>query len=246
MSERRKSCPHLVHALETFSNDLMGNLQRFVSIGDTSGVGTIWACCVLCLAHLAALCHFMSQTDPTSSTFMNDLYDQTLDNLCNLSLQIHIEGYLRFEVLTGVRIHNNLFLRMRQTLIKLPSVTRCLGKGRWTPFTRVSDRARTQRTGRCETGKGSSKRRTPIFKRIFKGVTLTRLLAWCCQRMVVWRAQNFRICWSPRKGSVTDFDAGSDHVSGVPGRYFYPAILGDSTRLFNVKRGLSDQVSSVE
>ena len=108
---------------------------------------------------------------------MNDLYDQTLDNLCNLSLQIHIEGYLRLEVLTGVRIHNDLVLRMRRTLIELLSVIRCLGKGRWMPLTRVSDRARAQRAGRCGTGKRSSKRHTPIFKQTFEGLTLTLLLA---------------------------------------------------------------------
>ena len=109
---------------------------------------------------------------------MNDLYDQTLDNLCNLSLRVHIEGYLRFEVLTGVRIHNDLFLRMRRTLIGLLSVLRCLGKGRWTLLTRVFDRPRARGTGRCDTGKRSSKRHTPIFKQIAEGLTLTHLFAW--------------------------------------------------------------------
>ena len=109
---------------------------------------------------------------------MNDLYDQTLESLCDLSLQIHIEGHLRFEVLTGVRIHNGLVLRMRRTLIELLSVIRCLGKGRWTLLTHVLDRPRTQGTGCCYTGKGSSKRHTPIFRQIAEGLTLTRLLAW--------------------------------------------------------------------
>jgi hypothetical protein len=82
----------------------MRNLQRFTSIGDTSGAGMIWTCCVICLAHLAALCHLISQTDPTSSISMEDLYDQTLDNLCNLSLEVHVEGYPRSDILTGVRV----------------------------------------------------------------------------------------------------------------------------------------------
>ena len=82
----------------------MRTLERFVSIGDTSGVETIWTCCIICLAHLAVLCHFMSQTDTTSSISMNGLYDLTLDKLGNLSLGVHIEVYSNFDVLTGVRI----------------------------------------------------------------------------------------------------------------------------------------------
>ncbi|KAF9783513.1 hypothetical protein BJ322DRAFT_158918 [Thelephora terrestris] len=99
--ERQRSCHHIVYALDTFSSDLMRNLEYFSSIGDTNDVETIWTCCVICLAHLAALCHFMSQTDTTSSLFMNHLYDLTLEKLCNLSLKVHIESYSPFDVLTG-------------------------------------------------------------------------------------------------------------------------------------------------
>ena len=81
----------------------MMNMENFVSIGDTNGVETIWTCCILCLAHLAALCHFMSRTDTTSSVSMNDLYDLTLDKLGSLSLEVRIEAYSHFDVLTGVR-----------------------------------------------------------------------------------------------------------------------------------------------
>ena len=80
------------------------NLESFVSIGDTSGVETIWTCCIICLAHLAALCHLVSQTDTTSGSSMNGLYDLTLDKLGNLSLEVHIEAYSHFDVLTGVRV----------------------------------------------------------------------------------------------------------------------------------------------
>ena len=65
----------------------------------------------MCLAHLAALTHLMSQADPASSKTMNGLYALTLDKLENLSLDYHIEEYLNLDVLTGVRI--GLFLRMR-------------------------------------------------------------------------------------------------------------------------------------
>ena len=82
----------------------MGNLQRFIEIGDNSGVGMIWTCCVVCLGHLAALCHFISQTEPTLRGLMDDLCDLALVNLGNLSNEVRIEEYSRFDALTGVRI----------------------------------------------------------------------------------------------------------------------------------------------
>lgn len=75
-------------------------------IGDTGGVGTIWTCCIICLAHLAALSHLMSQKDPASSEPMDGLCDLTLGKLGNLSLevQIGVEDRSHFDILTGVRI----------------------------------------------------------------------------------------------------------------------------------------------
>ena len=58
----------------------------------------------MCLAHLAALYHFMSQTDPAWSAPVNGLYDLTLDKVGNLSLEIRIDEYSHFDVLTGVRM----------------------------------------------------------------------------------------------------------------------------------------------
>ena len=80
----------------------MGNLQRFIEIGDSSGVGTIWTCCITCLGHLVALCHLVSRTEPTLRGSMDDLCDLTLDKLANLSHGVHIEEYSHFDVLTGV------------------------------------------------------------------------------------------------------------------------------------------------
>lgn len=102
-SGRRESCYQLVRALDKFSNDLMGNLERFITVEDSDGVGTIWTCCITCLAHLAALCHLIGQMEPVPSGYMDDLYDLTLEKLGNLSLEVQIEVYSRFDVLTGVR-----------------------------------------------------------------------------------------------------------------------------------------------
>ena len=82
----------------------MENLQQFIRIGDTCGVWMIWTCCIMCLAHLAALCHLMSQTDPAWSTSMDSLYDLTLEKLGTLSLEVRIETYSHFDLLTGVRL----------------------------------------------------------------------------------------------------------------------------------------------
>ena len=82
----------------------MENLQQFIAAEDSSGIGTIWTCCVTCLAHLAALCHRLSQAEPTLRDSMGGLCDLTLDKLGNLSHEVHIEEYSHFDVLTGVGI----------------------------------------------------------------------------------------------------------------------------------------------
>ena len=80
----------------------MGNLERFIQIEDSSGVETIWTCCVTCLGHLAALCHPVSHVVPILRGSMEDLCDLALDKLANLSHEVHIEEYSYFDVLTGV------------------------------------------------------------------------------------------------------------------------------------------------
>ena len=171
-----------MRALDRFSNDLMGNLERFITVEDSSGVGTIWTCCIICLAHLAALCHFISQMEPASSGYMDDLYDLTLDKLGNLSLEVHIEEYTRFDVLTGVRI---LAISLRMNIdTNRGRLNRCLGGGCWTPLTHVSGCAPTLGADHCDIGEGLSERRMPIFKQIFQGMNRSCSLRWPWVRMV--------------------------------------------------------------
>jgi hypothetical protein len=99
---------YLISALDRFSSDLMRNLERFIS--DAGSVGTIWTCCVICLAHLAGLCHLTGQTVPATRTSMDVLYDMTLDKLENVSVDVHIEDYSHFDVLTGVRVFATIFI----------------------------------------------------------------------------------------------------------------------------------------
>lgn len=95
----------------------MRNLQQFIEIEDASGTGTIWTCCIACLGHLAALCNFISQTEPTLRGSMDSMCDLALDRLGNLSYEAHIEEFTHFDVLTGVRILVVL-LQMAEVLIK--------------------------------------------------------------------------------------------------------------------------------
>ena len=82
----------------------MGNLQRFIEVGDSSGSETIWTCCVTCLGHLDALSHLLSQRVPALGSSMDDLFDMTLIRLRDLSREVRVEVYSYFDVLTGVRI----------------------------------------------------------------------------------------------------------------------------------------------
>ena len=98
----RKPYRQLILTLDKFSNVLMGNLQRFTEVGDSSGVETIWTCCVTCLGHLAALSHLVGQREPTLRGSMNDLCDLTLAKLGDLSREVPVEVYSYFDVLTEV------------------------------------------------------------------------------------------------------------------------------------------------
>ena len=98
-----ESYHQLALALDGFSNTLMGNLQRFIEVEDSSGVETIWTCCVTCLAHLAALSHLIGQRELSLGGSMNNLCDLTLNKLGTLSCEIHVEAYSYFDVLTRVR-----------------------------------------------------------------------------------------------------------------------------------------------
>jgi len=84
----------------------MKNLQRFIEVGDSGGVETIWTCCVTCLGHLTALSHLIGQREPTLLVrgSMDDLYDLTLEKLGDLSREVPVEVYSHFDVLTQVRI----------------------------------------------------------------------------------------------------------------------------------------------
>ena len=113
----RESRHQLVLAMDNFCNDLMKNLQRFIEVKDAGGAGMIWTCCITCLGHLAALCHFISQTELTLRGAMDNMCKLALDRLANLSYEAHIEEFTHFDVLTGVCIITVL-LQMGEALTK--------------------------------------------------------------------------------------------------------------------------------
>ena len=98
-----------MRALDEFCKDLSRNLERFIRLEDNSGTEIIWTSCVACLAHLAALCNLVCRTEPASSVSMGHLCDLTLEKLANISLEVRIEQYSHFDVLTGVCIMAILF-----------------------------------------------------------------------------------------------------------------------------------------
>lgn len=102
MSSLRESCHQLIPTLDNFSDGLVENLQQFIKLEDNDGTGTIWTCCIACLAHLAALCHLVSLMEPTFKDSMDRLFNLTLDKLGNLSLEVQVEEYSIFDTLTGV------------------------------------------------------------------------------------------------------------------------------------------------
>lgn len=102
MNGQQVSYHRLVLAIDRFSDALMENLERFIQIEDSSGVETIWTCCIACLGHLAALCHFISHTVLALRDSMDGLCDLTLEKLVSLSHEVYIEEYSYFDVLTGV------------------------------------------------------------------------------------------------------------------------------------------------
>ena len=95
----------------------MENLQRFIEIEDSGGIETIWTCCVTCLGHLAALCHFISHAVPSLRGLMDDLCNLALDKLASLSHEVRIEECSYFDALTAVRILARL-PRMSEVLTK--------------------------------------------------------------------------------------------------------------------------------
>ena len=104
-------------ALDKFSNALMRNLRRFIDLGDSGGVETIWASLITCLGHLTALSHLISQREPTLRISMDHLCNLTLDKLGDLSREIHVEVYSYFDFLTGVRTPA-VFLKTSKALIE--------------------------------------------------------------------------------------------------------------------------------
>ena len=112
-----ESYRQLTLTLDNFSNALMRNLQLFIEVGDSSGIETIWTCCVTCLGHLAALSYLISQREPTLRGSMDSLCDWTLAKLGDLSRKVRVELYLYFDILTKVHILV-VFPWMRKTLTR--------------------------------------------------------------------------------------------------------------------------------
>ena len=91
----RQSCRQLVCLLDSYSQTLLFNLQRFQELGDKGGAGVIRSSCVCCLAHLAVLCKALGQPET--------LWDSALERLGELTGDMSMEEFTRLDLLLGVR-----------------------------------------------------------------------------------------------------------------------------------------------
>ena len=87
--------------LDSYSQTLLFNLQRFQELGDKSGAGVIRSSCVGCLAHLAVLCENLCRVE--HQTQLETLRDSTLERLGELTGDMSMEEFTRLDLLLGVR-----------------------------------------------------------------------------------------------------------------------------------------------
>jgi len=96
-------CDELVTRLDEYSNALLQNIRRFISIGDTHGAEIMQSSCVGCLAHLAVLCDLVGRLGPNSKPQMDAVCDSSLVRLGNLTREMNFNEYSYLNVLLRVR-----------------------------------------------------------------------------------------------------------------------------------------------
>ena len=87
--------------LDSYSQTLLFNLQRFQEIGSKSSAGIIRGSCVNCFAHLAALCETLHRMEPARRG-LDTLCDSALERLSELANDMHAEEYTRLDLLLRV------------------------------------------------------------------------------------------------------------------------------------------------
>jgi len=87
----RRSCEYLISSLDDYSDILMIRLGVFGEANDTEGASMIRSTCIACLAHLAALYHFIGEMEPSARPAMNGLCDAALVNLGDLTQYMNLE-----------------------------------------------------------------------------------------------------------------------------------------------------------
>ena len=87
--------------LDSYSQNLLFNLQRFQEFGDKSGAGIIRSSGIDCLAHLAVLCETLHQMDPAQRE-PDTLCESALERLSELTQDMRTEEYTRLDLMLGV------------------------------------------------------------------------------------------------------------------------------------------------
>ena len=87
--------------LDSHSQTLLSNLQRFQELGDKSGAGIIRSSCIDCLAHLAVLCEALHQMESVQRE-LDILCESALERLSELTQSMRTEEYTRLDLMLGV------------------------------------------------------------------------------------------------------------------------------------------------
>ena len=82
----------------------MIHLGEFDKTNDTEGALVIRSSCIVCLAHLAALCRFVGEMQPDGGARANGLCDAALDNLGKLTQAIKLEEVSYSDLLLKVPV----------------------------------------------------------------------------------------------------------------------------------------------
>lgn len=126
-----RPCDYLASSLNDYSNTLMIQLEEFDKTNDTEGALLIRSSCIACLAHLAALYHFIGEMQPDDGARANGLCDAALDNLGELTQGTKLEEVTYLDLLLKVPLF--------PPPLAIKSADASVSKYSWTKATRVYD-----------------------------------------------------------------------------------------------------------
>ena len=153
--------------LDEYSDTLLGNIRRFIEIGDIHGAEIIQGGCVGCLAYLAVLCDLLGRLEPNSKPQMDAVCDSSLERLGHLTQEMDFEEYTYLDLLVKVRHPvGHKFLTVKKVI--MTSMIRFRGKSRWSCSIHGSITYRMRKVNRYDAVGKSLQRRGRTLKSGFQ------------------------------------------------------------------------------